>query len=129
MSEIITNKLTGKTTAGDVTITSEGGSVTMQLQQGLAKAWGQLAASGTISLNDSFNNSSATDVGTGIFEFNFTNAMSNDDFCIQANGSSQMQITTTTNLSTSRCRIFNRSQNNTNEDTTIVSNSIKGDLA
>ena len=34
MSEIITNKLTGKTAAGDVTITSEGGSATMQLQQG-----------------------------------------------------------------------------------------------
>ena len=37
MSEIITNKLTGKTAAGDVDITSEGGAVTMQLQQGLAK--------------------------------------------------------------------------------------------
>ena len=39
MSEIITDKLTGKTSAGDVTITSEGGSATMQLQQGVAKVW------------------------------------------------------------------------------------------
>ena len=97
--------------------------------EGTAKAWGQLAATGTISLNDSFNNSAATDVGTGIFEFNFTNAMNNNDFCIQANGSSQIQITSSTNLSTSTCRILNRDQSNSAEDTTILSNSVTGDLA
>ena len=39
MSTVITDNLTGKTSAGNVTITSEGGSATMQLQQGVAKAW------------------------------------------------------------------------------------------
>ena len=39
MSEIKVDTLTGKTTAGDITVTSEGGAATMQLQQGLAKAW------------------------------------------------------------------------------------------
>jgi len=121
--------LRGNTAAGNITITSEGGAATMQLQQGVAKAWGQLSATGTISLNDSFNNSAATDVGTGIFEFNFTNSMNNDDFCIQANGSSQIQITSSTNLSTSTCRVLNRDQSNSAEDTTILSNSVKGDLA
>ena len=40
MSTVITDNLTGKTSAGDVTITSEGGSATMQLQQGVAKCLG-----------------------------------------------------------------------------------------
>ena len=34
MSEIIVDKLTGVGTAGDITVTSEGGAATMQLQQG-----------------------------------------------------------------------------------------------
>jgi hypothetical protein len=34
--------LRGNTSAGDITITSEGGSATMQLQQGLEKAWAYL---------------------------------------------------------------------------------------
>ena len=37
MSEIKVDTLTGKTSAGDITVTSEGGAATMQLQQGLAK--------------------------------------------------------------------------------------------
>ncbi len=31
--------LRGNTAAGNITITSEGGAATMQLQQGVAKAW------------------------------------------------------------------------------------------
>ena len=61
MSEIITNKLTGKTAAGDVDVTSEGGNVTFQLQQGLAKAWMNLNSTGTVAIRDSFNISSVTD--------------------------------------------------------------------
>ena len=37
MSEMIVNKLTGKTSAGDIDVVSEGGGATMQLQQGLTK--------------------------------------------------------------------------------------------
>ncbi len=78
MSEIITDNLTGKTSAGDVTITSEGGSATMQLQQGLAKAWTYSnASSATPVIDDSFNNSSITDSSTGIYGINLTNSMSN----------------------------------------------------
>ena len=77
MSEIITNKLTGKTAAGNVTITSEGGAATMQLQQGLAKGWVNFngTASGATA-RDSFNNSSMTDNGTGNYDINLANAMS-----------------------------------------------------
>jgi hypothetical protein len=77
MSEVITDKLTGKTSAGDVTITSEGGSATMQLQQGVAKAWLNFDNNGTATLNDSYAITSCTDTATGRFRTNFTNNMSN----------------------------------------------------
>jgi len=76
MSEIITNKLTGKTAAGDVTITSEGGSATMQLQQGVAKCFiffDQKPSNVTL---DSFNTSSVSDDGAGEASWNITNEMS-----------------------------------------------------
>ena len=83
MSEVITDKLTGKTSAGDVDVTSEGGAVTFQLQQGLIKAWFQIdAASGV--LDDSFNYSSSSDNGTGSFTQNYTNNMANQNYSFVA---------------------------------------------
>ena len=79
MSEIITNKLTGKTSAGDIDVTSEGGAVTMQLQQGLAKAWityGDTASAGNPAIYQSFNFSSIADNGTGDTTYSYTNNMS-----------------------------------------------------
>tara|TARA_E500000178_G_C16917913_1_gene705781 strand:- start:318 stop:749 length:432 start_codon:yes stop_codon:yes gene_type:complete len=86
MSEIITDKLTGKTSAGDVTITSEGGSATMQLQQGVAKVWCNLdgtlatAASDLTGVRDSFNISAVVDNGTGDYTINITSAMSDANY-------------------------------------------------
>ena len=74
MSSILVDNLTGKTTAGNVTVTSEGGAVTMHMQQGLAKAWAHIAAGGA-SLPDSFNFSSIDDDGTGQYGLNYTNSM------------------------------------------------------
>ena len=80
MSEIKVDTLTGKTTAGDITVTSEGGAATMQLQQGLAKAWVNFNGTGTIATRDSLNIASMTDSGTGTFSMNMSNAMGNDDY-------------------------------------------------
>mgnify|MGYP000527541739 CR=1 FL=1 len=63
MSTVITDKLTGKTSAGDVTITSEGGAATQSLQQGLAKALAKLDVDAVI--DESLNVSSAVDNSTG----------------------------------------------------------------
>lgn len=82
MSEIITDKLTGKTSAGDVDITSEGGAVTMQLQQGLVKWWITLEQDSSYTTHDSFNLSSTSDDGTGKATVTFSNNMSNDDYCV-----------------------------------------------
>jgi len=79
MSEVKTNKLTGTTSAGDVEVTSEGGAVTFQLQQGLAKHMCNFNMS-TTSVADSFNNSSLTDSSTGQFVANLTNNMGNANY-------------------------------------------------
>lgn len=76
MSEIITNKLTGKTSAGDVTITS--GASTMKLQKGICTGWTNYDAYGS-SQKGSFNQSSLTDNGNGDFTMTFTNNSSSVD--------------------------------------------------
>jgi len=79
MSEIKVDTLTGKTSAGDITVTSEGGAATMQLQQGLMKAW--VRYDHTVpSVTDSFNESSVTDINTGVWSLQFTNNMSNGNY-------------------------------------------------
>ncbi len=70
-----TNTFTGKTTAGSIVVTSEGGATTTNLQQGLAKAWANAPGNAT-SINDSFNTTSLTDTNTGNAQFNLTNNMS-----------------------------------------------------
>jgi hypothetical protein len=78
MSEIITNKLTGKTAAGNVTITD--GSVTMKLQHGVAKAYINYNHGSSITVRDSMNISSTSDDGVGYATHSFTNSFDNDDY-------------------------------------------------
>ena len=78
MSEIITDKLTGKTSAGDVTITD--GSVTFKLQDGVAKAWARFDLTGTQSIDDSLSVTSIVDVAVGKTTLNFTNTFSTQYF-------------------------------------------------
>ncbi len=80
MSEIKVDTLTGKTSAGDITVTSEGGAATQSLQQGLAKNWSQFNGSGTVSIRASFNQSSLTDSGTGSYRVHYANNMSGTAF-------------------------------------------------
>jgi len=75
MSTLLLNTLTGKTSAGSIVVTGEGGSTTTNMQQGLAKARGQHAA-GTLQ-SGSLNHSSITDNAVGNFTHNFTNSFSN----------------------------------------------------
>ena len=51
---------------------------------GSAKHWTQIVQSNA-SVNDSFNQSSATDEGTGDTSWDFTSAMGNDDYCSNLN--------------------------------------------
>ena len=56
-------------------------STSEQINQGRAKAWINFDGTGTIAIRDSFNISSVTDGGTGIYTINFTNAMANSNYC------------------------------------------------
>ena len=47
----------------------------------LAKVWCSFNGNGTIAIKDSFNTSSLTDNGSGAYTVNFTNAMSNANYC------------------------------------------------
>ena len=56
--------ISGKTTAGSISITGEGNSTTTNLQQGLLKAWAETNDDGLV-LKDSLNVSGLVDTGTG----------------------------------------------------------------
>lgn len=80
MSEILVNNLTGKTAAGNITVTSEGGSATQSLQQGLAKAWVYGVGTGTPASQDSLNVSTIADNGTGEYGNNLTSSMNSANY-------------------------------------------------
>jgi len=62
------------------TYVSDGGAVTQNTVQGLAKAWLNLKGTDTFGINDSFNVSSCDDDGAGDYAVNINSAFSNDDF-------------------------------------------------
>lgn len=69
----------GVTSAGDITITSEGGAATQSLQQGLAKAWTRFDPSTNTEL-DSLNQTSRSDDGVGLTTISFVNVMNNANY-------------------------------------------------
>jgi len=75
--------LRGNTSAGDITITT--GSATMQLQQGVCKAWAEVNSAGS-AVTDSFNVSSNTDLGTGRQQHNYTNSMTGGEYSAAGSG-------------------------------------------
>ena len=75
-----TNTLKGTTTAGSINVQGEGSNTT-NLQQGLCKHWSQTDNFDTI--DDSFNLSTLTDVGTGQSRLTLTtNMASENNACI-----------------------------------------------
>ena len=74
-STLKVNTLTGVSTAGSIAVTGEGNSTTTNLQQGLCKHWIRHDDGATV--NDSFNNASLTDGGTGDYTATITNDFSN----------------------------------------------------
>jgi hypothetical protein len=120
------DELRGIASAGDITVTSEGGAATQSLQQGLAKAWVQLIGTGTVSTLDSFNNSSISDLSQGRYQTNFSNSMNNDDYAVTA--SDTFQTSGYYSSTTSSHNIFCNGAVSTPVDST-VSATVHGDLA
>lgn len=134
MSEILVDTLTGKTSAGDITVTSEGGAATQSLQQGLAKAWINFNGQNTPTARDSFNISSLTDNATGVYAPNFSSILSNANYgttCGPHGGDASsvnyaLGIASTT---TALVNLRNQNANGGQEDNTQNNAAIHGDLA
>ena len=72
--------MAGKIVADTLEHSTAGSIATNYVVNGSAKAWGNLDGTGTIAIRDSFNISSADDVATGKYDFNYSNNMNNDDY-------------------------------------------------
>ena len=86
------DEMQGVTSAGDITITSEGGSATQSLQQGLAKAWVHFDAASTLTDRNSLNASSLTDNGTGDHTITFSSAFANIYLALSGGGDHDGEI-------------------------------------
>lgn len=86
-----------------------------------AKAWVNFDGTGTVSIRGSFNVTSITDNGTGNYTINFTNAITDANYCALSSGSitndtnatSSSSPVTANNLSTSTVRIRTAGSSNT----------------
>jgi len=136
MSTLLLNTLTGKTSAGSIVVTGEGGSTTTNMQQGLAKAWASIYHnSGTPTSLDSLNIATYTDSGTGNIKPNLTSAMANTGYTVTSAGwgiASWLDRDTGAMFSsTSQYQIYNTENNGAIDVTSTypISTTIHGDLA
>jgi len=123
------DSLTGVTTAGSISVTGEGNSTTTNLQQGLAKHWSNFKMAATFVANDSFNQSSLTDVGAGTAAPVFTNNMANTTYSDVA---MTTEITTSGDLNNKTAatyRIYGLNSANAASDPTENCTIVVGDLA
>ena len=134
MSTLLLNTLTGKTSAGSIVVTGEGGSTTTNMQQGLIKAWINHDAS--VSVDDSFNRSGNTDVDTGRFRTTYTNPMGNALYAVLGTASlgghyTSLGIDSNGNgITTTTVDVYtSRTDNGNLGDPAIITYAVSGDLA
>ena len=129
------DELQGIATAGDITVTSEGGAATQSLQQGLAKVWVNFDGTGTIATRDSLNVSGLTDNGTGDYIITFSNAFNNANYATSYGRSIDSSaypgggIVTANYITTSMRLIPQRNTSGVNVDTANTLANYNGDLA
>tara|TARA_R100000231_G_scaffold97092_2_gene72607 strand:- start:2287 stop:2703 length:417 start_codon:yes stop_codon:yes gene_type:complete len=138
MSEIITNKLTGKTAAGDVTVTN--GTATQKLQDGVihtsagvnqnSSSW--FGTTQNTVATGSLNVSSMTDHSTGNYGLNLTNTAANLNTQKFAGmiGHTNNSITIDDNSMTTSRFDFETNDSDSNQTTDHYSTTmVSGDLA
>ena len=105
---------------------------TSVVASGSAKAWANLNGV-SFGLRDDFNFSSATDVGTGDYDFIFTNNMANANYAAAAIGNGSGFSNSMPNLdgaiTTSTIPIRTLNTADTKQDTDHILLSVHGDLA
>jgi len=147
MSEIITDTITGKSTATTITIGSTPvvsasansmtirgeGTAQTSIQQGLAKSWLQYNQV-TPAITDSLNIGSVTDTAAGDFTPNYTNAMSGLTYAVPSAGGmlntdASGRISETNPTNTSSYQVTTTNSGGTKADYTGNSCATFGDLA
>ena len=124
--------------ANTSTYVSDGGNVTQNTVQGLAKVWGSYNLKDNTAY-DAFNVSSNQDLATGRSQFNFTNSLNAIDYSVHA--TSRWEIDTTTQSESQFCSptmlatgsVQTTTEDNAAagaaEDARYVTVSVRGDLA
>jgi hypothetical protein len=133
MSTLLLNTLTGKTSAGSIVVTGEGGTETTNMQQGLVKAWLNLDGDSTASIVDNLNVGSLTDNGTGNFTVTYTNNMGNTTYAVVVGideASNSGGTLTIGNVHTaSQLKLLSRNSSASLADENSLNAAILGDLA
>ena len=144
MSTIVTDTITGKSTATTITIGSTPvvsasansmtirgeGSAQTSIQQGLAKAWAVVDGTGTISLSDSFNCVSVVDEGTGDYDVFYTNNMASANYSTPMNPSGDSFLARSNEgRTTSKVHIQTINLSDVADDDGAVTMTAHGDLA
>ena len=102
---------------------------------GSAKAWVNFNGTGTVATRDSFNVSSLTDNGTGLYTNNFSSAMGNANYSVSGNGRVSPGVNTCvyqpTNVgySTSSITAYAINMQDSPIDSDYTNVSVQGDLA
>jgi hypothetical protein len=104
--------------------------------RGIAKAWVNFNGTGTIAARDSENVSSLTDNGTGDYTANWSNAMSDANYCAPvASGNDALAPNVTVrdiitkNYATGSIRLIGLRTDSVADDQPIINVAIHGDLA
>ncbi len=114
--------------ANTATYVADGGSATQNTVQSLVKFWMQANLS-TMSYDDSFNASSATDTATGQMTSAFVNNFSNANYSITGASNSGDANVYNGAQTTSQWRTYMRSEANADFDASFAGYMIAGDLA
>jgi len=148
MSTLVTNTITGLSTAANITLGSTPvvsasansltvrgeGSAQTSVQQGLCKFFSNIDGQSTIATRDSFNQSGITDNGTGDYDLAFTTNMGNDDYSTMNNSGSESGHTalmfSEAEQHTTGCRAYVLElYSDAVTDSNVVMTSVHGDLA
>jgi hypothetical protein len=130
---LTTPSLTGMSNTS--TYTSEGGAVTQNTVQGLAKTWVNFNGTSTVAIRDSLNVSGLTDNGTGDQTVHIGNDMSNVNYSLSVTSNNvQTAIGDATNWSktdptVALYRIITRGAGSSYQDSQFVCCEVQGDLA
>jgi len=113
------------------TYVSDGGNVTQNTVQGLAKSWVNFNGTGTIAIRDTHNIGSITDVTTGQYVPNFSNNMASVNYTVTLMVGDNHYVTTLHNslVQTGSYRMHNLNNSGSYADSTIVMTNVHGDLA